>query len=259
MRYILGKSAIAAIGKAIEALFNRAKVRLLGRQYGAKQLSIKVHSEPVGYRHDYSLPGLFDSSSLSEGVRPRNDLREHLVSTAERYLDATKAKAKAQVINSVQSFIIDAELHGRKVDPQVVLGGELSEVMKKVTADVKRIAATEATRSRNVGTLDAITKTNTLVGVSDPNVAFIPVKDSLLCASCKKVHLMDDGVTPRVYKLSEVSAGYSKRGSETPCMSGQHPHCRCSLITVLPGYGFDASGRVTYITHGYDILKAQRS
>ncbi len=258
MRYLLGKTAIATIGRAVDHLFNRAKARLLGRQYGPKQLMIRVTTEPLGHRHGLSIPGLFDSSSLAEGAQPRDDLREHLVSTTESYLDATKAKAKAQLINAVKSFITDAELHGRKVDPQVVLGGELAEVMKKVTADVKRIAATEATRTRNVGTLDAITKTNTLVGVSDPIVAFIPIRDSLLCASCKKVHLLPDGITPRVYKLSEVSAGYSKRGSEIPCMSGQHPHCRCSLITVLPGYGFDASGKITYITHGYDVLKAQR-
>lgn len=258
MEFFLGKQAIKAIHSAVDALFNRAKMRLLGRTYTPKQLIISATTSPVGYRRDLSIPGLFESSSLAERMRPREALQENVVQTAEAYLDAVQAKAKAQVVQAVKSFITDAEHAGEVVDPQVVLGGELAEVMRKITTDVKRIAATETTRTRNVGTLDAITRVNTLTGVSDPTVAFICVRDSLLCASCKKIHLMPDGITPRVYHLSEVSAGYSKKGSEVPCMSGQHPHCRCSLVTILLGYGFNSSGHVTYISHGYDIFKEQR-
>ena len=258
MRYLLGKTAIATIGRAIDSLFNRAKARLLGRQYGPKQLAIRVTTEPLGHRHDYSIPGLFDSSSLAEGAQPRDDLREHLVSTAESYLDATKAKAKAQVINAVKSFITDAELHGRKVDPQVVLGGELAEVMKKVTANVKMIAATEATRTRNVGTLDAITKTNTLVGVSDPNVYFVVVRDVLCCEECKRIHVMPDGITPRVYKLSEVSAGYHKRGTDTPCISGLHPHCLTANMRLHTDLGMKTLGELFRKGGGVSVVVDSR-
>ena len=258
MRFLLGKQAIKAIHSAVDALFKRAKQRLLGRSYQPKQLIISSNSSPVGFRHDLSIPGLFQSSSYAEGMKPREDLMEHVVSTAEAYLDATQAKTKVQIINAVNSFITDAEHSGKSVDPKVVLGGELAEVMRKVTSDVNRIAATETTRTRNVGTIDAITKTNTLVGVSDPTVAFIPVKDQFLCSDCKQIHLIPDLLTPRVYKLSEVSAGYNKRGETNPCMSGLHPHCRCSCVTILPGYGFDGSGHVTYVSHGYDVFKEQR-
>ena len=258
MEFFLGKQAIKAIHLAVDALFNRAKARLLGRSYTPKQLVISSTTSPVGYRHDLSIPGLFQSSSLAERVQPREALQENIIQTAEAYLDATQAKAKAQVLHAVKTFITDAEHAGEVVDPQVVLGGELAEVMRKISTDVKRIAATETTRTRNVGTVDAISKVNTMVGVNDPTIAFVPVKDQFLCLDCKEIHLMSDGITPRCYKLSEVSAGYHKRGETTPCMSGLHPHCRCSLITVLLGYGFDAAGKVTYISHGYDILAVQR-
>ena len=36
-------------------------------------------------------------------------------------------------------------------------------------------------------------------------------------------------------------------------------NCRCSLATVIPGYGFDAAGRVTFIKDGWNELKYQRS
>jgi hypothetical protein len=78
------------------------------------------------------------------------------------------------------------------------------------------------------------------------------------CDECKRIHLMPDKITPRAWKLSEVSAGYHKKGENFPCMSDLHPHGRCTMVTILPGYGFDADGKVTYITHGYDILKEQR-
>ena len=258
MQFFLGKQAIKSIHAAIDALFNRAKQRLLGRSYGPKQLVISSTTGPVGYRSDLSIPGLFDSSCQAERMQPREALRENVVQTAEAYLDATQAKAKAQVVNAVKSFITDAEHQGVEVDPQVVLGGELAEVMRKISTDVKRIAATETTRTRNLGTVDAITKTNTMIGVKDPIVAFIVIKDGLACEECVRIHLMPDKITPRVWKLSEVSAGYHKKGEDFPCMSELHPHGRCTMVTILPGYGFDATGHVTYISHGYDIFAVQR-
>jgi hypothetical protein len=258
MKFLLGKGAIKAIHDAIDALFTRAKVRFLGKSYGPKRLVISSITEPVGYRHDLSLPGLFQSSCRAELMQPRNDLEEHVVSTAEAYLDATQAKAKAQVVNAVKSFITDAEHKGIEVDPQVVLGGELSEIMRKVSSDVKRIVGTETTRARNLGTVDSISKVNTLIGVSDPTVCFITVRDALCCEECKRIHLMPDKIIPRAWKLSEVSAGYHKKGEDFPCMSDLHPHGRCTMVTILPGYGFDSAGKVTYISHGYDVFKAQR-
>jgi hypothetical protein len=234
MRFFLGKQAIKAIHSAVDALFKRAKVRLLGRSYQPKQLVISSNSGPVGYRRDLSIPGIFEMSSQAEGMKPRDDLREQIVATAEAYMDATQAKAKAQVVNAVNAFITDAEHSGKTVDPKVVLGGELAEVMRKVTSDVKRIAATETTRTRNLGTVDAISKINTMIGVSDPTVAFIVIRDGLACEECVRIHLMPDKTTPRVWKLSEVSAGYHKRGEDRPCISELHPHGRCLTDRAAP-------------------------
>jgi hypothetical protein len=99
--------------------------------------------------------------------------------------------------------------------------------------------------------MDAITKINAASGVSDPIVFFVVVRDQTLCPECKRLHLMPDKTTPKVYKLSEVGAGYHTKGDSDPKMGGLHPNCRCCLVTLMPGYGFDSAGMVTYKSPGW--------
>ena len=68
---------------------------------------------------------------------------------------------------------------------------------------------------------------------------------------------MSDGKTPRVWKLDELSHGYNKKGEDSPSIGGLHPHCRCTLVTLMPGYGFSAGGFVQYKKAGYSEYNAQ--
>lgn len=247
--FVLGRKAVRAIHSAVSGLFARAKARFLGREYGPKEISFGAR--PIEHRHDLSLPAIFDASSRSEGMRPNPEVKETLMRVAAGYLDAHEALAKVKVVNAVQSFLNDAAAQGTNTDVKTVLGGQLADLMGKVTTDVKRIVDTESTRARNAGTLDAVTKINTIAGVSDPLVYFVVVRDGLLCSECKRLHLRPDG-RPRVWRLSQVGHGYHKRGDPNPKVSGLHPHCRCSLVTILKGYGFDAAGKLTYIGPDHD-------
>jgi hypothetical protein len=69
---------------------------------------------------------------------------------------------------------------------------------------------------------------------------------------------MPDKVTPRLFKLSELSAGYYKRGDTVPSILGQHPHCRCTIFYVPKDYGFDKKGHITFIGSGHNELDKQR-
>jgi len=86
----------------------------------------------------------------------------------------------------------------------------------------------------------------------------VVIKDKDLCPECARLHLLEDGVTPRVWLLSDVGHAYHKRGEPNPKMGGLHPHCRCSMVTLMPGYGFVA-GRVGYIAKGHDQLEHQKT
>jgi hypothetical protein len=40
--------------------------------------------------------------------------------------------------------------------------------------------------------------------------------------------------------------GYHKKGEPNPKVGGLHPHCRCTMVTLMPGYGFDAGGMIKF-------------
>ena len=256
----LPKRAVTLIEAAVEALFARAKIRLLGRDHAPRRLLFGP-TTVLEHRHDLSLPGLFDAASHSEGFSPRDDVRAASVRAAETYLDAYRERAKAAAVEAVEAARAEAYRGGKDAAEAAkkALRSRLADVMVTATNDVKRMVETEVTGVRNAGSIDGIVKVNTLAGVGDPVVYFVSVNDSHRCSECTKLHTLDDGLTPRVWKMSEVEAGYHRRGSGRPSMKGLHPHCRCSLCTLMPGFGFDHAGRATFVENGHDELAAQRS
>lgn len=251
---VLGLQAQKTIMDAVEALFERAKKRLLGpafaRATGGKQMVFSLKSQ--------SLAGIFDDASAMEGVAPREEVKRALIKIAGSYVDAQKEKTKAKVLQNVQSFISNAQSLGNEVDVQTVLGGQLSQIWSEVSKDVRRIVETETTVARNTSIYDAIGRIGAAAGRQDPVVFFVVVRDKTLCEECRRLHLQPDGVTPRLWLMSELSSGYHKKGEDTPAVGGLHPHCRCVLTHLMPGFGFDGSGRVTYREPGWDELQNQR-
>lgn len=253
----ISKAARAAIEAAVDALFERVKGRLLGPSPG-KKMSLGGKSLKFSFTPDLTLGALFAAGSKEEGVHnPDFDLMAGLLGIASSYLDAQKEKTKAQVVQSVQSFIQDATKSGEKVDVQTVLGGQLTDVWGKVTADVKKIVETETTVVRNMGVDDAIQRLSAMQGIDDPTVYFVVVRDGHRCEECTRLHLMPDRVTPRVWKRSEVGSGYHKKGQDNPKVGGLHPHCRCVMSVLMPGFGFDSAGMVVWKGRDHDQYETQ--
>mgnify|MGYP001564134682 CR=1 FL=1 len=251
----LGPTAQRLIGQAVDLLFDRLKARFLGP--GAE----KLYGKQLVFRFPaaLSLTGLFETASRLEGVRPRDEVLRALLRVSGSYLDAQRERTKAQVAQRVSAFLTDAQRAGVKTDVETVLGGQLSQVFGEVKRDVQKIVETETTIARNTSIFDAIGRVAATTGREDPTVFFVVVKDNSLCEECRGLHLLDDGVTPRVWKQSEVGGGYHKRGDDHPKIGGLHPHCRCVLTHLLPGYGFDAAGRIMYRGQGWDELAHQRT
>lgn len=258
-RFTIGKAAVNKIHAAVEALFGRAKMRLLARR-PPKEIRISVMSQPVGVRDDLSIPGIFDHSSRTEGFKPSADVRESLTRVAEGYLDAHCELAKVKVLHAVQNFLSEAETKQVDTDLETVLGGELSDIFATVTHNVKTIVETESTRARNAGTLDSVTKIAAVMGVADPVVYFVIVRDQHVCSECVGLHQLNGTLAgpPKVYRLSEVGHGYHKRGESNPKLGGLHPHCRCSMVYLAKGFGFSPAGLVTFISPEWDEYAKQR-
>lgn len=250
--FFLGLVAQKTIMDAVDSLFERAKSRLLGPGIGPKQLVIAAPKY-------MTMTGLFETASRLEGVQPREEVMRSVLRIAGSYLDAQKEKTKAQVVQKVNSFLLDAQAKGVETDVETVLGGQLSEVWRDMSKDVKRIVETETTTARNTGAFDAIGRIAAVTGREDPVVFFVVVRDGHRCDECTRLHLLPDLVTPRVWLASEVGAGYHKKGDENPKINGLHPHCRCTVTHLTPGYGFDSLGRIYYVGPDHDEFRLQRS
>jgi hypothetical protein len=255
MARYLSLAAMKLIEAAVDQLFDKAKMRYLGPEALERMGAKRIYAS---FKPQFSLPGIIHSAAREERAIPDQKVIQSLAANAGHYLDSYRSSAKAQVIKEVQSFLQQAEMAGVKTDLETVLGGKLADVWGKTTYDVKRMIDTELSNGRNMGALEGIIGVNTSQGIEDPVVYFVVVHDDSLCKECKRLHLLEDGVTPRCWFLSELGQGYHKKGDEHPAVGGLHPHCRCTMVTLMPGYGFGADGTVKFLETDHDELERQR-
>ena len=248
---ILGEGAIKAIERAVKSVFLKAKARILGPWSVSKRIAIGSH-----VHGEFSLPGMFELASREEGSKPDSKTLAQILNIAGGYLDATEARTATRVVKEVTSFISEAHASGVKTDIQTVLGGKLQEVLGESVVSMRRIIDTECNNVKNVGILDGIVRINAASGVEDPVVCFVSVNDAKRCVICTELHTTD-GITPRLWKMSELGHGYFKRGETRPCLGGIHPQCRCTLTSIGLGYGFK-DGKIVYVGRGHDELAKQR-
>lgn len=243
------------VSRVIDELFQRCKDRLLGPKYGHGPKRVEI-----AWRPDLSLPWLFSEASREEGGPPSEKTFAALARQASAFLDAQKASAKARALAAVRAWMQDAAVRGSDVDPVVVLGGELGPIWKQAVVGVEKIFDAEGTVARNTAVQGSVARAAALSGEVDPTVCFMAPKDEFTCKECLRLHFVRQGDAwcPRTWKMSELKAGYAKKGDESPSLAGQHPHCRGTLTTILPGYGF-VGGSLEYVGREHDELKRQRS
>lgn len=248
---MLGKAATKLVHAAVDKLFNRLKHRFLGPKLVDKRLAI-------GYRHELSLPGLYENAVRDQGATPSNTTMHAILSVAEGYIEAQRERAKAQVVSGCNAALADARATSTETDLETVLGGQLVDQFSKITSDVHRIVDSEAQNGRSLGALEGIGRINAQAGIEDPVVYFVVVRDANVCKECMRLHMLENETTPRLWYLSEVGNGYHKKGDSNPKVRGLHPSCRCSLVTLMPGYGFSAAGMTDYVGPGHSEIEKQR-
>lgn len=252
MKRSLPRSIVKAIYAAVDSVFNKAITRLTARPPVDKRIYIG------GGKPRRTLASLFEAASAEEHAKADQDVLRTLLDVAEGFIDAQRHSTKAHVVKSVEAWLNKAAATGVETDVETVLQGELAGVFRKATEGIQKIVATESNVAKNTGTLDGVVRVNAASGIEDPVVYFVVVRDNSLCPECKRIHLMADEKTPRLWYLSEVGHGYHKKGEENPKLAGLHPNCRCSMATLLPGYGFDGAGMVSYIKPDHIEIDAQR-
>lgn len=127
---------------------------------------------------------------------------------------------------------------------------DLQNMTQDYNRDWKRVAVTEMTNAHSQGRADAIQVRNEKKKPDDIYVFKRVVGDEALCSSCRKAYLETDGITPKVYKLSELQANGTnvgkKRVNWDAVVGATHPFCRCVLNELPNGFGFNDKGQMTY-------------
>ena len=225
--------------RELNAAFDRVKARVLGR--GPKRLVVQV--DPA-----HSLAGIFRAAAQSEGDRsPGEGSLKTLLRVAEAHVEAVRERAKAELTRALAGE--DPEMQRR----------DLADVQRKAVASIRAVVDTEATAARNLGAMEGQSKVAAAMGLDDPVGYFVTINDSKRCEECVRLHLMEDKITPRLWRRSEIGAGYHRKGDANPKVGGLHPSDRCTWVMLLPGFGFGGDGRVRYVAPSHDALAAQRA
>jgi hypothetical protein len=213
-------------------------------------LPTEKNSLNIGYD---SLPALYRESVRAHGGYPDPTTEDSLIEVAQAYLDAVKTGMEADLRHT----LITQE-KTKKDDSEVNLTEMVQGILDKAEFEVKRVVDSEAQRARSTGAFEGVVHTAAKIGIDDPTLFFVIVRDGKCCGECLSLHMLPDGVTPRVWKMSEISKGYHKKGSDIPSLAGEHPNCRCSPSICPPNYSFSSAGNLTYKYEGYDEWTRQR-
>jgi hypothetical protein len=244
-----GKEAIAF---AIEKMFDALAYKFLGNIPKVRNKSPYFNATPK-----FSLANLFLQAMNNKELNHYDkDVLRSTLNTSYGYIEGLKNKTSSNVINAVDSLIRESKANNAYVGAQEV-SEIISSAMKKAQSDIKLIAEAESTKTRNLGHTMEIVDRSKQEGIEDPNVFFVIVRDGETCKECLRLHMLDDLVTPRVWKMSELSMGYHKRGEPRPSACGEHPFCRCSLQQLPPGWGFKG-GFVHFISLEHNEYTRQR-
>lgn len=250
-----------SITKWAEDVFNGLILDLLGPEFVSHMYIFKLKDSGESYDPTTTLDHQFLESALINN--PITDqLETHLDDPA---LLAVKESAfqtistlKQKAINDMTRAIADAKLELTakiKQDPSYspslddlfnIAKPKLDDIQQKIEKAVETIVDNELHVAQNYGAYSGIIEAAQAIGISDPTVFKIGVLDSKRCHHCWRLWTLPDKITPKVYKLSELSATISDTKNPEPSIAPTHPRCRDVLVTLMPGFGFDSSGRIIY-------------
>jgi very-short-patch-repair endonuclease len=233
--YGLSSSGKESIEIAIGKMFDSLAYKLLGNIPKLRNKSPFFGSSPA-----MSLAHIFiQALGGKEPNHLERDVLRSILNSSFGYIESLKNRTSSNVVESVDALVKEAKVKGEHVSSAQV-AEVISAEMTKARGNMKLIAEAETTKTRNMGHTMEIAGSAKEQGIDDPSVFFIIVRDGQTCNECVRLHMMPDGVTPKIYKMSELSMGYHKRGDNSPSACGEHPHCFTSrnahIYTEHAGY-----------------------
>jgi hypothetical protein len=192
--------------------------------------------------------------------RTPNKLEEEVLKSmlrmADGYIQALKDKTKTNLIHSINSYVMDKNSKTETVR-MTDIKKIMEDGMKKAGNHFKLIANAETNRAVNTGTALQISKVGESLGIKDPTVFFIVVRDERSDPETIRLHLLPNEIN-RVWKLSELGNEYHKKGDHNPKVQGTNPNCRCHLTILAPGFTISGLNRVSFKALNWDEYAYQK-
>lgn len=150
-----------------------------------------------------------------------------------RDASAASARASGAALRAVRANVSEAIANRETISE---LKTRLFYAIDHRTRDWQRIAHTEVNNAVQHGVHDAIVEASP--EGREQLVFKRPAPDA--CQHCKRLYLKADGVTPRVFRLSELAESNVglKAADWQPVIGSTHPWCHCQLLPVPDGYNF---------------------
>lgn len=262
---MLTKEIQELIEKIVKKAFTGFRLNLLGPEKVNKAFLFTLRGSDFDPKTTLTSTYLFANSlnSTNENSIDKTTIKR-INDVAENYIDQLEQKTIADITRKVGDKFaeIQNEAKFKNISPQDVLfspfGQEILEQLKKELLEQKKridkaastIAEHELYNAQNYGAFDGVIAAAKSLGISDPNVVKIGVLDDKRCHHCWHLWTLPDKITPKVYKLSELSSAPGDWKSPNPSISPTHPNCRDVLVTIMPGFGFNQAGKIIY--KGYD-------
>jgi hypothetical protein len=196
------------------------------------------------------LERMFSRYAKKTGEALATDILGQIESQLMPFVDRSEGKA-------VYRLLKDPKVH------QKYLGNKLNETVLNWANRWKLIVDTELHRASNLGAADAILHNNKpdSRGPDEIVVFKIGPNDGATCKHCRAFWFLPDGVTPKVYKFSEIIAGGSNIGRKAnqweATIDSTHAGCRHLLSELRPGYGF-IGGKIEYINQAHSEYARQK-
>ena len=269
---MFNKKIQAIIKDSVTKLFQQLRLNLIGPD----KLKYGVPTDVQKFDPKTTIPNAYLQANtiqnLSYGTIDK-EASDRLQEIADSYVTALEQKTLAELtrivaeksdeiknaskISGKSSIDLKNSKLGDSIYKEIRIA--LKDQTEKAAKAADVIVTHELHNAQNVGAFDGILGAAKAIGVSDPTVFKLIVRDNVTCKKCIRLWTVNGSKVPKVYKLSELAASPGSFKDPVASVQSTHPHCRCLISVLMTGFGFDDSGNIVYKGQDHDEYKKQNS
>lgn len=164
-------------------------------------------------------------------------------------LSKTRAKVNRRTAEQLKrEFNVLNEVFTDEPIPKSWMATELRKVTSDTKQDWDMVIRSELKNNQLEGMAESIVNGSSVYSIDKEDTIVFKKPNPDACEHCKKHYLERDGITPKLFKLSELMANGTNIGRKVsewrPTLAILHPHCQCDLHVMPKNATFDENGNM---------------